>query len=117
MKKSEFIQKNLFGLCPFVTAQQILAGKWAILILHELSEGTKRFNELQRRVDITHATLSNQLKFLEEEGMIRREYYPEIPPRVEYSLTEIGKEFEPVLKSIESWGNKYIKHLHEKNPG
>lgn len=115
MKKSEknleFVERNLFGVCPFVTTQQILSGKWAILILHELSTGTKRFNELQRQLQISHATLSIQLKDLEKEGMVHREVLPEVPPRVEYSLTDIGKTFQPVLDSIEIWGNKFIEYL------
>lgn len=115
MKKSEknfeFVERNLFGVCPFVTTQQILSGKWAILILHELSTGTKRFNELQRQLKISHATLSIQLKDLEKEGMVHREVLPEVPPRVEYSLTDIGKTFQPVLDSIEVWGYKFIEYL------
>ena len=119
MKKSEknleFMERNLFGVCPFVTTQQILSGKWAILILHELSTGTKRFNELQRQLQISHATLSIQLKDLEKEGMVHREVLPELPPRVEYSLTDIGKTFQPVLDSIEIWGNKFIEYLKRRD--
>lgn len=69
--------KDLFGICPFVTSQKILQGKWAILVLHELSQGTRRFNELERGLQITHATLSSQLKSLEREGIVRRTVYPE----------------------------------------
>ena len=114
-KNSEFMERNLFGVCPFVTTQQILSGKWAILILHELSTGTKRFNELQRQLQISHATLSIQLKDLEKEGMVHREVLPEVPPRVEYSLTDIGKTFQPVLDSIEIWGNKFIEYLKRRD--
>ena len=114
-KNSEFMERNLFGVCPFVTTQQILSGKWAILILHELSTGTKRFNELQRQLQISHATLSIQLKDLEKEGMVHREVLPELPPRVEYSLTDIGKTFQPVLDSIEIWGNKFIEYLKRRD--
>lgn len=91
--------KDLFGICPFVTSQKILQGKWAILVLHELSQGTRRFNELERGLQITHATLSSQLKSLEREGIVRRTVYPEVPPRVEYSLTDIGRKFAPVLRA------------------
>ena len=99
-----------------MTSQKLLSGKWAILILYALSEGPKRFGELQREVDITQATLSTQLKTLEREGLIHREVFPEVPPRVEYSLTEIGLEFRPVLESIEIWGNKYLDFLRETRP-
>ena len=114
MKKERCERENQFGMCPYVTAQQLLAGKWAILILQKLSEGTLRFNELQRQIDITQATLTNQLKALEAEGLIHREVFPEVPLRVEYSLTPIGEQFRPVLESIERWGYQYIEYLKEK---
>ena len=108
--------KDLFGICPFVTSQKILQGKWAILVLHELSQGTRRFNELERGLQITHATLSAQLKSLEREGIVRRKVYAEVPPRVEYSLTDIGRKFAPVLESIRAWGTDYIDYLHANRP-
>lgn len=96
-------------ICPFATAQRLIQGKWAILIMHHLSREPLRFNELQRRMPkMTHATLSTQLKKLEEEGLITRTEYMQIPPKVEYSLSNIGKEFQPVLDSIKEWGEKYI---------
>lgn len=104
---------ELFGICPFVTAQKLLQGKWAILILHALNEGTKRFNELERDIQITHATLSSQLKYMEKEGLVHRTVYPEVPPRVEYSLTAMGRRFAPVLDSIQVWGGEYIEFLKE----
>lgn len=107
------MESNLFGVCPFVTAQKLLQGKWAILILHALSEGTKRFNELERDIQITHATLSSQLKYMEKEGLVHRTVYPEVPPRVEYSLTAMGRRFAPVLDSIQVWGEEYIEFLKE----
>lgn len=107
------MENNLFGVCPFVTAQKLLQGKWAILILHALNEGTKRFNELERDIQITHATLSSQLKYMEKEGLVHRTVYPEVPPRVEYSLTAMGRRFAPVLDSIRIWGEEYIEFLKE----
>jgi len=107
------MENNLFGVCPFVIAQKLLQGKWAILILHALSEGTKRFNELERDIQITHATLSSQLKYMEKEGLVHRTVYPEVPPRVEYSLTAMGRRFAPVLDSIQVWGEEYIEFLKE----
>lgn len=114
MKKERCEREKQFGMCPYVTAQQLLAGKWAILILQKLSEGTLRFKELQRQIDITQATLTNQLKALEAEGLIHREVFPEVPLRVEYSLTPIGEQFRPVLESIERWGYQYIDYLKKK---
>ena len=107
------MKNELFGICPFVTAQKLLQGKWAILILHALNEGTKRFNELERDIQITHATLSSQLKYMEKEGLVHRTVYPEVPPRVEYSLTAMGRRFAPVLDSIQVWGEEYIELLKE----
>ena len=101
-----------FGKCPFYTTQRLIQGKWAILILHYLSEGPLRFNTLQRKMPkMTHATLSNQLKQLEAEGLIARKVYGEIPPKVEYSLTELGRAFGPVLDSIRTFGQVYISHM------
>ena len=75
------MDRDLFGVCPFATAQRLIQGKWAILILHHLSEGTLRFNELQRKLPkMTHATLSAQLKQLEAEGLVIRTEHPQIPP-------------------------------------
>lgn len=107
--------KELFGICPYVTTQTVLQGKWAILILYQLENGTVRFNELLRRIDIAQGTLSNQLKYLEKEGMIRRNVYTEGVLRVEYELTPIGEKFRTVLQSIEKWGNEYITYLKAKN--
>lgn len=101
-----------FGKCPFYTTQRLIQGKWAILILHYLSEGPLRFNTLQRKMPkMTHATLSNQLKQLEAEGLIARTVYGDIPPKVEYSLTELGRAFGPVLDSIRTFGQVYISHM------
>jgi len=102
---------DLFGKCPFITAQKIIAGKWAVVILHNLSLKTLRFGELQRLVpDLTQATLTKQLRSLEEYGLVNRHVFPQVPPKVEYSLTDIGKEFRIVLDSVSVWGEKYIEH-------
>ena len=103
-----------FGKCPYATAQSLISGKWAVLILFYLEDGPIRFNELLRRMPkMTHATLSTQLKTLEEYGLIKRVQYEAIPPKVEYSLTEIGKQFHPVITAIENWGNQYIAFMEE----
>ena len=103
-------KKELFGVCPYVTAQKVLTGKWSMYILYLLTDGPLRFNELQRRMpeEMTHTTLSRQLKNLEEEGLIVRTEYQQIPPKVEYSLSEIGEKFRDVLSVLEEWGNEYI---------
>lgn len=94
----------------------MISGKWAVLILLYLQDGTLRFNELLRKMPkMTHATLSVQLKSLEENGLIRRVQYKAIPPRVEYSLTEIGERFQPVVAALETWGNEYIDYIKQRN--
>ena len=105
-----------FGLCPYATAQSLISGKWAVLILLYLGEGPIRFNELLRKMPkMTHATLSVQLKSLEENGLVRRVQYEDIPPRVEYSLTDIGRKFHPVIAAMEVWGKEYIARMQEEN--
>ena len=104
--------EDRFGKCPYATAQTLISGKWAVLILLYLEEGPIRFNELLRKMPkMTHATLSVQLKSLEEYGLIRRVQYEAIPPHVEYSLMEIGKKFHPVVAAMETWGNEYIAQM------
>ncbi len=107
-------KKELFGLCPFVTTQKLLSGKWSIYILYVLSDGPIRFNELLRRMpeEMTHTTLSRQLKSLEKEGLIIRKEYEQVPPRVEYFLSTVGEQFKTVLFSLEEWGKHYIQFLH-----
>ena len=109
-------KKQLFGKCPYVTSQKVLTGKWSIYILYLLKDGPIRFNELQRRMpeDMTHTTLSRQLKSLEEDGLIIRRVYSEIPPKVEYELSEIGRKFEKVLDELEVWGNEYIAYMNKQ---
>ncbi len=109
-------KKNLFGKCPYATAQKVLTGKWSMYIIYLLSEGPVRFNELQRRMpeEMTHTTLSRQLKTLEDGGLIIRTEYQQIPPKVEYCLSEIGEKFKAVLSVLEVWGNDYIQYLNKK---
>lgn len=103
---------SLFGKCPYFTVQKVFSGKWSILIMHNLDNGTLRFGELQRKMgDITQTTLTKQLRMLEDFGLVNRHVYSEIPPKVEYSLTGLGKEFKPVLEQFRIWGDKYIESL------
>jgi len=105
-------ETDLFGLCPYYTSQRVLAGKWALIILHHLEEGTLRFKELERRLaPITQATLTKQLRNLEAYGLVKRKVYQQIPPKVEYSLSDLGNEFRPVLSTLKEWGEKYNGYL------
>lgn len=103
-------QEELFGKCPYATSQKILSGKWALIILHHLSENKLRFGELHKQLpELTQATLTKQLRTLEENGMIIRTVYAQVPPKVEYELSGIGNEFKEVLSSLKIWGDKYIE--------
>lgn len=105
---------ELFGRCPHFTTQKILGGKWTLLILFHLQNKTLRFSELKKLIpDITQASLTNQLRELEHYGMVIRTVYPVVPPKVEYELSEMGKEFSGSLDSIRSWGIKYISNLNK----
>lgn len=109
------MSRDLFGICPYATAQKALQGKWTFLILHDISGEPVRFNALLKMLpQMTHATLSKQLKQLEQNGLIIRTEYPQIPPRVEYSLSPLGRELLPVLREFHLFGEKYIAHLAEK---
>ena len=108
-------RKSLFGICPFVTASQLLQGKWALLIMYYLADGPVRFNQLRRDVDVAQGTLSKQLKALENAGIIARKLYNETPLRVEYELTPIGEAFIPVLPSIEAWGDNYLSFINSED--
>ena len=106
---------DLFGKCPYFTAQKVFSGKWSILIMYHLNDGVLRFGELQRTLgNITQTTLTKQLRMLESFGLVNRHVYSEIPPKVEYSLTDLGKEFGPVLKQFQIWGDKYIEYLKSR---
>lgn len=97
-------------ICPVAATLELVGGKYKTLILWHLSGGTLRFGQIQKI--ITHATpkmLTQQLRELESDGLIRRKVYPVVPPKVEYSLTELGKSFIPVMNSMCDWGNDYLK--------
>lgn len=95
-------------VCPITYTMETICGKWKILILHLLHvDGVKRYGELKKDIGIiTHKMLSQQLKELETDGLVHREEYHQIPPRVEYSLSEKGKTIIPVLCMMSEWGEK-----------
>ncbi len=98
--------------CPVEITLDIIGGKWKPLILYYLLQGEKRFNELRRLLpDVSQRMLTLQLRELEDYGIVNRVVYAEIPPRVEYSLTEVGKSLEPVLLTMLNWGNTFVKKV------
>jgi DNA-binding HxlR family transcriptional regulator len=101
---------NIAEQCPINIALNMLSGKWKMAILWQVTKGTVRFNELQRLlVSITQKTLTQQLRELEQDGLISRQVYAEVPPKVEYRLTELGKTIIPVLNFLCQWGKDYQK--------
>ncbi|WP_013324557.1 winged helix-turn-helix transcriptional regulator [Gloeothece verrucosa] len=94
--------------CPAEKTLQALSGRWKILILRELFDGVKRFGELQKALSgITQKILTQQLRELEADGIIDRKVYPQIPPKVEYSLTPLGESLQPILETMHDWAVKY----------
>lgn len=90
---------------PVENTLRVIGSKWTVLIINELKSGTKRFGELERSLKgISPRTLSLRLAHMEKEGVVERKVYPEVPPRVEYRLSTLGKSLEPVLKKMEEWG-------------
>ena len=101
--------------CPVELGLNILSGKWKLKILWHLSKGTIRFNELQRLLGcITTKTLTEQLRELEGQGIILRTIFPEVPPRVEYSLSEIGCTLKPILGKLCEWGKTYQEYQRQQ---
>lgn len=96
--------------CEIEVALEIISGKWIALILWTLgTEGTKRFGELRRELGVTQKMLTQQLRNLEKYGVVTRKVYPEVPPVVEYSLTEMGERLIPIFKELDIWGKDYVK--------
>ena len=103
-------QKDLKELpaCPVETTLMLIGNKWKVLILRDLLTGTKRFGELKRSVgNVSQKVLTAQLRAMEESGLLTRKVYAEVPPRVEYSLTELGQSLKPILDVMKNWGEEY----------
>jgi len=99
------------GTCPVLVVQKLIAGKWKLPIFWQLSQGTKRFNALQKLLpEISQGILTQQLREMEQDGLIHREVDKEVPPKVEYSLTELGRSFMPVLNVVQDWGKHYLNY-------
>ncbi|HET6328651.1 MAG TPA: helix-turn-helix domain-containing protein [Planctomycetaceae bacterium] len=94
--------------CPAETALTILEGRWTLLILRALFEGTKRFSELHRSLaGVSHRTLTHQLRELADSGLINRKVYAQVPPKVEYSLTSLGRTLKPVIDAMHEWAETH----------
>lgn len=102
--------------CPVETTLTLIGNKWQVVILRDLNlNGTMRFKELQRSIGkISQKVLTTNLRAMEESGIVRREVFAEVPPRVEYSLTELGQTLKPVLDAMWAWGENYKKMLSQR---
>ena len=94
--------------CPVETTLMLIGNKWKVLIIRDLLTGTKRFGELKKSIGkVSQKVLTTQLRDMEESGLISRKVYAEVPPRVEYSLTDLGKSLQPILNAMLQWGTEY----------
>ena len=95
--------------CPVETTLMLIGDKWKVLILRDLMPGTRRFGELKKSIgSVSQKVLTAQLRDMEENGLVHRKVYAEVPPRVEYSLTDLGKSLEPILNAMKTWGEGYL---------
>ena len=98
--------------CPVETTLTLIGDKWKVLILRDLLPGTKRFGELKKSIgSVSQKVLTAQLRDMEESGLVHRQVYAEVPPRVEYSLTALGQSLKPILDSMWAWGEGYQASL------
>ena len=94
--------------CPVETTLTLIGDKWKVLILRDLLPGTKRFGELKKSIgSVSQKVLITQLRAMEENGLVHREVYAQVPPKVEYSLTELGRSLKPILDAMRDWGEGY----------
>jgi DNA-binding HxlR family transcriptional regulator len=103
--------------CPVCKTAEIVCGKWTLLVIRDLSEGRSRFCELERSLaGISPRTLSLRLRALEEEGIVQRQTYPEVPPRVEYVLTDKGRALAPIIEDMRAYGREWLGGDREDDP-
>ena len=117
-KKNRHVAYDL-PACPVEATLELIGGKWKGITLYYLLDGRMRFNELKRQIGcVTQRMLTKQLRELEESGLINRIVYAEVPPRVEYELTEEGRSLQPILNALKDWGETHaLKLLEDRNPG
>lgn len=108
---SDITTKSPLPACPVETTLTLIGSKWKVLILRDLMPGTKRFGELKKSIgSVSQKVLTAQLRDMEQSGLVHRRVYAEVPPRVEYSLTALGKSLDPILQSMWTWGEEYKRH-------
>ena len=106
--------KNELPACPVETTLTLISDKWKVLILRDLLPGTKRFGELRKSIGhVSQKVLTAQLRQMEQSGLVNRKVYAEVPPKVEYSLTDVGYSLKPILDAMWTWGEEYQKRMEE----
>lgn len=106
--------EKLLPACPVETTLMLISDRWKVLIIRDLLDGTKRFGELKKSIgNISQKVLTANLRSMEERELLTRKVYAEVPPRVEYTLTDTGYSLKPILDAMEAWGKEY-KNLHTK---
>lgn len=109
------LTKEELPACPVATTVQLIGSKWKLLILRNLLARPWRFNELKKNLEgISQKVLTDSLRSLEEDGIITRTVYPEVPPRVEYSLSELGNSMRPIIRAMEQWGLEYQEQVKNR---
>ena len=102
------MEAKIFPDCPVETTLTLISVSWKVLIIRDLLPGTKRFGELKKSIgSVSQKVLTSQLRQMEESGLLIRTVFPEVPPRVEYTLTELGHSLKPVLDALWNWGEEY----------
>ena len=102
------MEAKVLPACPVETTLTLISDKWKVLIIRDLLPGTKRFGELKKSIgSVSQKVLTSQLRQMEESGLLVRTVFPEVPPRVEYTLTELGQSLKPVLDAMWNWGEEY----------
>ena len=105
---SDYTEKKILPACPVETTLTLIGDKWKVLIVRDLLPGAKRFGELKKAVgNVSQKVLTAQLRDMERDGLVSRKVYPEVPPKVEYSLTELGMSLKPILDALWNWGEDY----------
>ena len=105
-------KEDILPECPVATTVSLIGSKWKLLIMRNLLARPWRFNELQKSIDgISQKALTEALRSMEADGIVSRTVYPEVPPRVEYALTELGESMRPIIKSMDNWGKAYKEQL------
>lgn len=109
------INSQVLPDCPVETTLTLISDKWKVLIIRDLMTGTKRFGELKKSIgDVSQKVLTAQLRQMEASGLVTRKVYAEVPPRVEYTLTDLGYSLQPILIAMHDWGEEYKERMEQQ---